>query len=135
MYRFCCAAGNCACLSLSLSYQKHNVHIAQFVADGAHQLHYALGNLVGRVDRNVIGAGEQDDGARLHVVQFAVLQAPQRVLRLVVANAKVKAMHGRKVAVPGVDILQRLQNAVADEDDVRILFAAFGEESVVLYDT
>lgn len=115
-------------------YRQHNVHgSAEFLAYRLHARHNAVADLVGRVLRHIVRAHHQHDGARFDVVQFAVLQAPQRVLRLVAVNAEVEAVHGRKVRVPHVRLLQRLQDAIADEDDVRILGPALGEEAVVLF--
>uniref|UniRef100_A0A182S2F5 Uncharacterized protein n=1 Tax=Anopheles funestus TaxID=62324 RepID=A0A182S2F5_ANOFN len=66
-----------------------------------------------------------------HIVQFAILQPPQNVLRSVGAYAKVKAVHRYEMLVPIVGKLQRLEYAVTNKHHVRVLLLAFRNESFV----
>lgn len=115
------------------THRQHNVNAgAEFLANRAHNGKDAVGDLGAGVGGHVVRADHQDDAARPDVVQFAVLQAPERVLRLVGGDAEVQTVQRRKVGVPDGGLLQLLQDAVADEDDVRVLLAALGQEALVL---
>lgn len=117
------------------THRQHNVHrSAQLLANRFHARHNAVAYLLGRVHRHVVCSDHQHNTARPHIVQLAVLQTPQRVLRAIRRNAKVEAVQRRKQRVPHVagGVLQRLQDAVADEDDVRVFFAALGQKAFVL---
>lgn len=81
------------------SYRQHNVNIIQFLSDRSNQFHNSIGNLFGTLF-NVVRAHMQHDYLWLNIVQFTVLQSPQRVLRLIVVNAKIQTVQRSKIMVP-----------------------------------
>lgn len=88
---------------------------------------HTLGHFL-RAVPHIIGAHMEDDDFGIHIVQRTVFDAPQYVLGAVVANAEVKAVQRRKVLIPGLRVLDGLEDAVAEEYHIRILFAAIGDE-------
>jgi len=104
--------------------------VGQLLTNLRHVGQHSFGHLLGSV-LHIIRADMQNHYLGIDIVQGSVLDAPQDVLGAIVANAEVKAVQRCKVLVPRLAILHSLEDAVAEEDDIRILFPAIGDEAAV----
>jgi hypothetical protein len=103
---------------------------AQCLHDGFN----ALGNLLGAVTAHVIGTDHNHSNLGFDAVQFAVLDAPEDVLRAVAADAEVRGLERGKILVPGrlgIAAAPGLSDRVAQEDDGDIALHGLGDEALV----
>ena len=89
----------------------------------------AGGDLVGRVERDVVGADHQHHHLRRHALELAVLQAPEHVLRAIPPVAEIDDAAAGEEAVPLLDAgaaasdrlaAPEVRDRIAEHDDVRL---------------
>src|SRR5262249_32812775 len=79
----------------------------------------AVGDLPGRMTRDIIRADHDDRRFGIEVVEFvAVGDPPKDVAGLIAADAEVHRLEGAEILLPSVLTFPRVRDRIAEEDDV-----------------
>lgn len=65
-----------------------------------------------------------NDGFRFNIIQFPIVHSPQNVLYLIPMDAEIQTVQRGEQFVPRIRVLQRLQDRIADEYNIRVFFAS-----------